>query len=150
MATHESGEDAIIFSANPESEVADAIKHLDDHHKLYWAVPFPIKKEKFSFPMDGFIHISGEQIHYKATIQNIIPFSPKHYEDEEVKPRVWRDEWKDPKYPRKRKWKHELVITRIVLIRPRHYNSFEKSDGTRVQRAPRSYVRVLPPTREFK
>ncbi len=65
--------DAILFSARRDMvTVDDAIRHLADHDELYWEVPFQIDKEKFSFPMLGLIHISGEQVEYRVTIADII------------------------------------------------------------------------------
>jgi len=142
--------DAILFSANPDMvTVDDAIRHLADHKELYWEVGFRIVKDKFFFPMYGFIHISGGQVEYRATIRDIVPFSPAHYEDEkqaaQVKPEPWLREWRENvNDARSRPWKNALVITEIV---PFSYDTylFEKTDGTRVQKPPESYVRVLPP-----
>lgn len=48
--------DAILFSANPNVViVGDAIKHLSDHEELYWEVGFRIDRDKFYYPMYGFI-----------------------------------------------------------------------------------------------
>ena len=58
--------------------VDDAIRHLSTHDELYWEVGFRIAKDSFSFPMLGFIHISGSQVEYRATIRGIMPFSPDH------------------------------------------------------------------------
>jgi Endonuclease NucS len=142
--------DAILFSANPNMvSVDDAIRHLADHKQLYWSVGFQIVRENFSYPMYGFMHISGGQVEYRATICDIIPFSRAHYEDEALAPRVkpgpWIREWKvSVNEARSRDWKNALVITEIV---PFSYAtcSFEKPDGTRVQTPPNGYVRVLPP-----
>ena len=142
--------DAILFSANPNMvEVDDAIKHLASHKELYWEVPFPIVRDNFSFPMYGFIHISGGQVEYRATISDIVPFSPAHYQDEalaiQVKPQPWLREWKENiNDTRSLPWKNALVITEIV---PFSYDAllFKKIDGTMVKAPPQSYVRVLPP-----
>lgn len=92
--------DAILFSAKPSMvDVDDAIRHLADHKELYWEVGFQIVKEKLSFPILGFIHISGGQVEYRVTINDILPFDPAHYENaalaERVKPEPWRREWKE-------------------------------------------------------
>ena len=92
--------DAILFSANPTMvKIDDAIRHLADHDELYWEVGFRLVPDKFSFPILGFIHISGGQVEYKATIRDVIPFSPNQYEDRDlaiqVKPEPWLREWKE-------------------------------------------------------
>ena len=147
--------DAILISANSSRvTVDDAIRHLAGHDELYWEVGFRIDTNRFesypSYPLLGFIHISGEQVEYKATIRDIVPFSPDQYEDktlaERVKPKVWLQEWRDNlndvrSYP----WKNALVMTEIV---PFSYDtcSFQKYDGTPVRLPPYGYVRVLPPS----
>jgi hypothetical protein len=141
--------DAILFSANPNMvTVDDAIRHLADHKELYWEVPFRIVKDNFSYPMYGFMHISGGQVEYRVTICDIVSFSPAHYEGElaaRVKPQPWLQEWRDnANHTRSQPWKNALVITEIVPFSYDTY-SFEKSDRTRVQHPPQSYVRVLLP-----
>jgi hypothetical protein len=142
--------DAIMFSANPNMvTVDDAIRHLADHEELYWEVGFPIAKDNFSYPMYGYMHISGGQVEYRVTIRDIIPFSPAHYEDKalaaKVKPDPWLKEWEEnAKNVRSYPWKNALVITEIVPFSHDTY-SFEKCDGTRVQIPPQGYVRVIPP-----
>ncbi|MGD0570805.1 MAG: endonuclease NucS domain-containing protein [Candidatus Sulfotelmatobacter sp.] len=141
--------DAILFSANPNMvTVDDAIRHLADHKELYWAVPFRIVKDNFSYPLYGFMHISGGQVEYRVTVCDIVSFSPAHYEGElaaRVKPQPWLQKWrKNANDTRSRSWKNALVMTDIV---PVSYDtcSFKKADGAQVQAPPRSYVRVLPP-----
>jgi hypothetical protein len=132
--------DAILFSANPNrTEIDDAIRHLADHEELYWSVGFQIDIKQFSYPMYGYIHIAGEQVEYRATINEIIPFSPEHF-DPRLKPEAWIREQKE----RPRSWKYSLVITEIV---PFSYETCElqKRDGGLVQRGPEGYVRILPP-----
>ncbi|MFZ4439214.1 MAG: endonuclease NucS domain-containing protein [Syntrophales bacterium] len=129
--------------------VDDAIRHLADHQELYWEVGFRILKDSFSYPMLGFIHISGAQVEYRVSIRDIVPYSIKHYEDkklaERVKPKPWLREWKDNLndarlYP----FKNALIMTEIVPFSYDTY-SFHKCDGTLVQKPPQGYVRVLPP-----
>jgi RecB family endonuclease NucS len=137
--------DAILFSGRRDN-VDDAVRHLADHKKLYWEVSFLIDKGKCSFPMYGFIHVKGERVEYRATIRDILPFSPAHYKDPQVKPEAWRREWKARAHGR-----NALVITEIV---PFSYNTLsltKKKDGTKVQAAPQgnSYVSVLPPDTQF-
>jgi hypothetical protein len=144
--------DAIIVSANAKLvHVDDARNHLDDHDELYWEVGFPIVRDNFSFPMYCFLHImTNGQVEYRATVRDIIPFSPAHYEDPvlapQVKPEAWRTSWKDPSDPnRQHDWKNALVMTEIV---PFSYDtcSFVKyQGGERVQKPPQSFVRVFPP-----
>lgn len=142
--------DAILFSANPSMvTVDDAIRHLADHEELYWEVGFRIGKNGFSYPMLGFMHISGAQVEYRVTIRDIVPFSLEHYEDkrlaERVKPKPWLREWKENlKDVRSYPWKNALVMTEIVPFSYDTY-SFHKYDGTSVQKPPQGYVRVLPP-----
>jgi hypothetical protein len=128
--------------------VDDAISHLAGHKELYWEVPFRIVKDNFSYPMYGFMHISGRQVEYRVTIRDIVPFSPAHYEGNlgaQVKPEPWVREWREnTNDTRLVPWKNTLVMTGIV---PVSYNtrSFKKADGAQVQAPPRSYVRVLRP-----
>jgi hypothetical protein len=142
--------DAILFSANPNmANVDDAIKHLTSNRELYWGVLFPIDAKKFIYPMRGYIHISGDQVKYVATIQNIVQFSRDHYEDEKisksVKPALWIKEWKENIDGfQNRPWKNALVITHIE---PFVYNTLEfmkYGDGL-VKHAPQGYIRVIPP-----
>src|ERR1035441_9145626 len=71
MSTHE-----ILFSANPKKvRVDDAVRHLADHQELYWAVAFRVATERLSYPMYGYIHISGGQVEYRVSIRDIVPFS---------------------------------------------------------------------------
>jgi hypothetical protein len=142
--------DAILFSANPTLvEVDDARRHLDQHDELYWEVGFRILRDKFSYPMLGFIHIKGGQVEYKVMIQDIIPFSREHYEDQNiakrVKPEPWLTEWKMNindirNYP----WKNALVMT---SIEPFSYDTYQflKCDGQPIKKPTQNYIRVLPP-----
>jgi len=139
--------DAILFSANPTIvTIDDAIRHLGEHDELYWEVGFRLKRDNFSYPMLGFIHISGGQVEYQATIRDVVSFSVEHYEGdiaERVKPEPWRLEWRDNynnvrSYP----WKTALVMTQIVPFSYDTY-AFRKIDGNPIQGPPRSYIRVL-------
>ena len=81
--------DAIVFSADPAMvQVDDAIRHLAEHQELYWEMGVPVIRERFTYPLLGFIHIKGGQIEYKVAIRDIIPFSKAHYEDPQLAPRV--------------------------------------------------------------
>jgi len=135
--------DAILFSANPSMvDVDDARKHLGDHKELYWSVGFKIAKDNFSFPIFGFIHIRGGQVEYRALVNDILPFSPEHYENPSlgVKPESWRQDWKIDHRP----WKNVLVMTEIVPYSFDTYH-FEKYTGGLIKQPPEGYVRVLLP-----
>jgi hypothetical protein len=127
----------------------DAIRHLANHDELYWEVGFRIDRDAFSYPMLGFIHVSGSQVEYRVTIRDIVPFSPDHYENkklaERVKPKTWLREWRgNIGVARTHPWKNALVMTEIV---PFSYDtcSIYKYDGTLVRKAPQGYARVLTP-----
>jgi hypothetical protein len=141
--------DAILFSANPNMvRLDDAVKHLASHQKLYWEVQFRIDKNRFCYPLFGFIHISREQVEYRTIISDIVPFSKEHYKAplaEQVKPEPWRREWdQNLNNVRSYPWKYALVMTEIV---PFSYDTslFCKVDGTPV-RPQRGYVRVRLPS----
>ena len=135
--------DAILFSANPSMvDVDDARRHLEDHKELYWTVGFPIAKDQFSFPIFGFIHISGGQVEYRALVNDIVPFSANHYEDSSWKPAAWRERWKND--PDERAWKNSLVMTEISPFSFETYQ-FEKYGGGLITHPPQGYVRVIPP-----
>ncbi len=137
--------DAILFGSNPRvGDIADAIKHLADHKELYWTVGFKIAKKYFSFPLLGFIHVAGKQVEYKATINQILPFEPAHYENAAVKPESWRQEWKDVKRRPHLPQENTFIITQIERVSC-EATSFKKPGGGSVTHAPQSYVRVLPP-----
>jgi hypothetical protein len=135
--------DAILFSANPSiADVDDARKHLESHEKLYWSVGFPVVKDGFSFPIFGFIHVSGKQVEYRALINDIVPHLPNHYVEEGFKPEPWRQLWKND--PEKHRWKHALIMTEIV---PFSFDTrqFQKCGGGLVTHPPQGYVKVFPP-----
>jgi hypothetical protein len=138
--------DAILFSANPSMvEVDDARTHLDNYSELYWSVGFRIEKSKFSFPIFGFIHISGDNVQYRALVNDIIPFSPEDYENPRVEPQSWIQTWQNnDNNIRSRPFKNSLVIKEIV---PFSFDTrlIEKYEGGTVKLAPFSYVRVIPP-----
>jgi hypothetical protein len=132
--------DAILFSANPSMvDVDDAIDHLEKHDELYWSVAFRVSKatgDTLTFPLFGFMHISGDQVRWRALISRIIPFEPQQYEDERVKPEPWRRNWADNiNNTRSRSWRHSLVMTEIT---PFSFDTltFEKYGGGPVQRPP--------------
>ena len=88
--------DAILFSANPSMvDVDDARRHLEEQKELYWSVGFLIDKNQFSFPILGFIHVSGGQVEYRALVNDIVPFSARDYENVTLKPTPWRERWEN-------------------------------------------------------
>jgi hypothetical protein len=132
--------DAILFSSNPDrTDMDDAIRFLQDHKELYWSVGFQIDRNQFTYPMYGYMHISGEQVEYRATIRDIVPFSQEHYSPS-LKPEAWIREQKEKPLAKM----NSLVMTEIV---PFSYDtcSLKRVDGTSVQAPPRGYVRVVPP-----
>ncbi len=141
---------AILFSARPSMvDVDDARNHLIDHKELYWEVGFQIRKTNFSFPLLGYIHITGRQVEYRVTINDIHPFDVSHYENAalatQVKPRSWIDEWKNnTRNVRAHQWRTVFVITQID---PFSYDtqSLVMPNGETVKRAPQKYIGVLPP-----
>lgn len=142
--------DAILFSAKSTMvTMDDAVRHLAEHDELYWEVGFSIDSNRFVFPILGYIHICGGQVEYVVTIQDIIPFSPSHYEDKElsqkVKPVPWLKEWaENTNNCQSYHWKYAFVMTHIE---PYSYNTydFQKYGGDYVKKAPQNYIRVLKP-----
>ena len=142
--------DAILFSADPNMvKLDDAIRHLSNHEELYWEVGFSIDRDRFKYPMTGFIHIKGGQVEYKVAIKDIIPFSTEHYEShplaELVKPEPWLREWKDDVNGiYSHRWKNAIIM---IDIKPFSYDTYKlrKYDGTLVKHPPQNYVRVLQP-----
>ena len=142
--------DAILFSANPKLvKMSDVIAHLKNHEHIYFEVKFPIRKARYIFPMTGFIHISGNQVRYVATIEDILPFSRDHYENSKlaqaVKPVRWLEEWRDNiNNIRFDNWRYALVISHIDFF---EYDTYAliKYDGEPVTLPPQKYIRVLPP-----
>jgi hypothetical protein len=135
--------DAILFSAKRGmTDVDDARRHLEINKQLYWSVGFSIDRNQLSFPLFGFIHITGAQVEYRALVIDIVPFSPSHFEDPSLKPSLWRAEWKNDPY--KHDWRNSLVIAEIV---PFSFDTrqFEKHGGGVVKDAPQGFVRVIPP-----
>lgn len=132
------------------ANVDDAVRHLLSKSSLYWSVGFPIDKSQFKFPICGYMHISGDQVRYRATIDDIIAFSPNHFEDPtlaiRVKPEAWRKEWDaNLNDTRSHPWRNVFDISEIVPYSADTYR-FLKCDGTRVTHPPQSYVRVASPS----
>jgi hypothetical protein len=140
--------DAILFSADPTMvRVDDATRHLEHHEELYWEVGFNIDREKFAFPIIDYRHIKGRQVEYKVTINNIVPFQPRHYEDkgfaERTKPQVWITEWMENiGYCRAHPWKNALVIAHIEAFFC-DTRSLRKVDGSFVKLPPQGYIQVM-------
>jgi hypothetical protein len=140
--------DAILISANLTMvDIDDALHHLESNKELYWSVMFPIRTERFRFPIYAFIHISGGQVEYRALVDRIIPFSPAVFDGplaEHVKPPSFRDLWKSSRIERERPWKNDLVFTEIV---PFSFDTrrFEMYKGGLVSRPKQGYIRVISP-----
>jgi hypothetical protein len=143
-------QDAILFSANLTMvDIDDAERHLEDHDELYWSVMFPIDVNRFSFPIFGFMHISGRQVERRALIDRIAPFSVDVFKSplaERVKPLSFRQLWESDPRERQRRWKNDLVLTEIS---PFSFDTlkFEKypTGSGLVTLPPRNYIRVIPP-----
>lgn len=108
---------AILFSGKP-AYARQAFQHLSNHKKLYWDVGAKISCENLAFPIDGYLHVKGDQVRYRVTIEAIEDFLPKHYEDPlmalEIKPEAWIREWAgNIDGIRSHPWKHALVISKI-------------------------------------
>jgi hypothetical protein len=142
--------DAILFSADTKLiNINDAIRHLTVNKELYWEVGFRILPEKFQYPLNGYIHICGNQVEYVATIIKIIPFSRCQYENNDltirIKPFEWIRDWHENNNNiRNYHWKYTLIMTHLESFSFNTYR-FQKYDGSYVQRAPQNYIRVLPP-----
>lgn len=142
--------DAILFSAKPSIvNVDDAIAHLESHKELYWSVRFPIAKENFSFPILGFMQISGHgQVEYRALITDVVSFEPGHYDNPQIKPEAWRRAWEDNRGDvRAAAWKNTLIITEITPF-TLETRAFKKIDGEPIKQPPFGYARVLLPNEE--
>lgn len=138
--------DAILICVNPKKyAVDDALKHLADHNELFWGVRFRIARDRFSYPMYGYIHMCGGKVQYRASIRDVVPCSPDQHQDRALKPESWVREWQENSKKKREEWKYELVMTEITPFSYDTY-SFQKYDGTKVKRPPENYVRVLPPS----
>jgi hypothetical protein len=143
-------QDAILFSAKLSMvDIDDAERHLEENNELYWAVKFPIKASLFSFPIFGFIHISGRQVEYRALIDRIVPFSGDIFKStlaEKVKPLSFRQRWENDPKERAQPWKNDLVFSELS---PFSFDTlkFEKypSGSGLVTLPPQNYIRVIPP-----
>jgi hypothetical protein len=137
--------DAILISARRGMvDVDDAIRHLQEHNKLYWSVGFRIVKTQFLFPILGFIHITGGQVEYQATIDDIVPHDNAYYENPDLKPAQWRSAAHARGYGR---GKYALIISKIEPFSIQT-TALKRVDGTPVAKGPEGYVRILPPTAE--
>jgi hypothetical protein len=143
-------QDAILFSANLSMvDIDDAERHLEENNELYWSVKFLINASKFSFPLVGFIHISGRQVEYRALIDRIVPFSADVFTGqlaERVKPLSFRQLWENDPNERAEPWKNDLVFTEIS---PFSFDTLKiekyPSGSGLVRHPPQNYIRVIPP-----
>ena len=126
--------DAVLFSGNVKS-ANNAENYLQNHNEFFWDVGFNLEKNKYVFPILGYMHIPGRQVEYIVTIKDIIPFSLQHYQDRE-----WKD---DGENVTQFNWKSTLVITQI---KPFSYDThkFKKYSGGFIDNPPQGYIRVLP------
>ena len=134
--------DAILFSDNPNMvDIDDVAKHLSNHETLYWTVGFRFSKatkETLSFPIYGFIHVSGHgQIEYRTLVHDIVPFSPSHFENPSLKPASWRERYKAN--PNERTLRNSLVMTDIVQFSFDTYQ-FEKYGGGPITNPSGKYI----------
>jgi hypothetical protein len=142
--------DAILFSARQPDMVVvdDAKRHLDNHDELYWEVGFQIRRDNFSYPMVGFIHIKSEQVKYKVEIKDIIPFSREHYEGQNAKlfkPEVWISEWiNNIGNCQNHQWRNAIIMTSIDDFCYDTYK-FLQYNGRPVTKPPQNYIRVMQP-----
>ncbi len=82
----------ILFCSKGEEHTRVGVEHLKTNKELYFSVGYPIKAEKFSYPLTGLIHISGpegSEVRYKCRIKDIRPYSPSDHTDMSKKPDIW-------------------------------------------------------------
>ena len=133
--------DAIMFSANPPGHTQDAINHLTRHPVVFWTVDFRIVvADDWKFPLAGYIHLSGDQVRFRAKIEAILHYNREHYAFETLKPEPWRAHFS--KYAEDGKF--SFVISEIVEF-AHPTSDFEKLNGERVKHPPEGYVRVRHP-----
>lgn len=130
-------------------DIDDAVRHLEENNELYWSVMFRINIDRFSFPILGFIHISGRQVEYRALIGRIVPFSANVFENplaEKIKPLSFRQLWENDPRERARSWKNDLVFTEISPFScdTLKFEKYPSGSGL-VTLAPRNNIQVIPP-----
>ena len=136
------GDIGILFCSKIDNNPPAAIEHLKNNEKLYWStIGFSIKRENFTYPLIGLIHISGDNVRYKCKIADIKPYESSHHQDSTKKPQEWIIEQKD--YPRTN-YGSTLVI---IEIEPFYYETRELMgiDGNKVNNPPRGYQRITLP-----
>jgi hypothetical protein len=89
-----------------------AFGHLRSHGEVYWSMGSGIKDYKsLSLPLIGLFYLDKKgDIRALCEIDNILPFSAKHYEDMCKKPKIWIERWKENRDRRVL----TLVITKII------------------------------------
>jgi hypothetical protein len=143
---------AILFSANPKKcNMNDVVDHLNTHARLYFSVNYRINSSAHSFPINGFVHVSGsgDQVQYVARIEDIVLFSPDHFKKLQpfgyVKPMNWIEEWQANKDSVQPQYERSIVITKIDRIEPPISISAFRNVRGKPAKAPRNYCRVDPP-----
>lgn len=136
---------AILFSADPSiGNIQDAINHLRTHKELYWEVGYNIDKNKFTFPLIGYIHIKKIGVKYRVVIKDIKPHKKYHYTGQEaykIKPKEWIEGYNGDE-----SWKSCYVFTRIEeLTDVIDTLSIKKENGESITLAPQGYVRIIDP-----
>jgi hypothetical protein len=133
--------DAIMFSASPVRHVHDAIDHLTRHPVVFWTVDFPIVvASDWKFPLAGYIHVAGDQVRFKATIEAILRCQPDHYDFEGLKPEAWRTRFQEHRLA----GRFSLLISKIREFSYPTVN-FQKLDGGKVRTPPPGYFQVRRP-----
>lgn len=133
-----------------QTDMRDAKKHLKEHSELYWIVGFGIRRDQFTYPIDGYMHVKGRNVQYKVKIKDIKSFSREHYADKDAElfmPQKWIDWWlrnELKEEEKKYKPKNTIIITEIYDF-PYATRQFKKINGSLVKRPPQNYIRVLPP-----
>jgi hypothetical protein len=139
--------DSILISMDPKiCDMLNLIKHLENHKQIYYEVNFLIDKKRFTFPIIGFIHVNGNKIKYAVSIEDILPFSKDHYDNQQlaknVKPAQWITDWHNN--INRLLWKYELVINSIAPFEYDTY-SIKLCNGRILILPPRSYYKIETP-----
>ena len=84
----------IIWKPDNEGMVTDYISFLKEGtKKAYWGLDFPISKNKFTFPITGYVMVR-EGVKYKAIITDLIKYSKKQPpEESDCIPKKYKGEY---------------------------------------------------------
>ena len=137
---------AILFCTN-QININSMINHLKNHERIFFEVGYAIKRDNFTFPICGYIHIKKDKTRYRATIDDIEPFREEHYsgpDANEIKPKEWIEYYKT--HPEESdRWEFCYVISKLeVLPEPLETTTIKKIDGTNAA-TPYSYTRIIDP-----